>query len=98
MDKVRLGLEAFQLKAEAWSIEIRPKLAALRLDDTVEQRTFDAHMVVEPLDVADVRNGATCVQVDRRRRVCRERNRERVGHRARRKEAGNPETAGSVGL
>ena len=72
-----LGVCALQLDAEPGTIEVGAHGAALRLEEAVEQHPLDPHVVVEPLEVAELRHGAERMGVDRRAR-CGRRGRARA--------------------
>src|SRR5439155_24484836 len=86
---VRFGVGPLQLETQTWPGSICAEDAARRAGRAVEEHLFDSHVVVEILDVLDVWNRQTRGDVERRRRVGRERNVPRFGEGGRLQESGD---------
>ena len=87
-----------QLEPVAGAVEVGPQCPAVGLGHAVEQHRLDARVVVEVLEVLELRGGAQRVNVERRRGVSGQAQRARTAERTHAHQLGDPSAAGHVGL
>src|SRR5438034_6708983 len=94
----RLGIRRAQLHPQPGTARVGAEHPAARVHHAVEEHALDALMVVEILDVAQVRDRHTNVRVQVRRTVRRDVQAGAGGEGRRGEEAGDPAASGDVEL
>jgi hypothetical protein len=68
---VRFGIRMLEFKPDAGSPQVGMQRSATRFLDAVEEQTLDAHVIVEALDMRELRHGKCGVEMNRRAAVRR---------------------------